>query len=141
MAISVLIPQQAQTPTQKKRSDFSKIFEQVAPIAGSVVGGIVGGPPGASAGGALGRQFGGQVGDMIAAPKVTGGDNYTAGYKPGVESNALSRRAELKTKDPMTALQEAQAALALRSPDEQKEYGPVINQAMLEARRNKGGMA
>lgn len=139
---SVLIPQQAQAPTQKKRSDFSKIFEQAAPIVGSVVGGIYGGPAGASAGGALGKQFGGQIGDTFAPPSISGGGMETIGYKAANnDANALSRRAEMQVKDPITALKEAQAALAVRSPDEQKEYGPVLNQAILEARRQKGVMA
>lgn len=140
---SVLIPQQAQAPTEKKRSGFSQIFEQVAPMAaGAAAGYFSGGNPAAiAAGQQFGQRFGGQIGDAITPPKTTGGNMETLGYKPGPESNALSRRADMQVKDPVSTLQEAKAALAVRSPDEQKEYGPVINQAILEARRQKGVMA
>lgn len=138
MTTSVLIPRQAERQKQSTRSDFSKIVETAAPIALQAVGTAYGGPAGGAAGAAVGKQFGAQMGDTLSPAKITGGGTETVGYQ---QADALTRRAQLQTQDPMTALKEAQAALAVRSPDEQKEYGPVLNQAILEARRQKGVMA
>lgn len=139
MTTSVLIPVQQETPKQKKRSGFSQTFEALAPTIGTVAGTILSGgnPAGGAAGGALGRQFGGQIGDAVAPGTTVGGETVNAGFKPA-DSNAMQRRQEMLTKDPLTTLQEAQAALALRSPDEQKQYGPALEQAMNEARRERG---
>lgn len=138
MTKSVLIPQQVEEPKQKKRSGFSRVFEAAAPTVGTVVGGALGGPVGAAAGGMIGQQFGGQIGDAAAPGTVVGGGMVGAGFKEAPAGSAIQRRQEALTKDPLTTLQEAQAALALRSPDEQKQYGPALEQAMNEARRERG---
>lgn len=145
MTKSVLIPQQVEEPKQKKRSGFSQFMEGglgvVGGVAGAMAGGVAGGPAGAVAGGlggtSAGMGLGRTIGDAVAPGTTVGGETVNAGFKPA-DSNAMQRRQEMLTKDPLTTLQEAQAALALRSPDEQKQYGPALEQAMNEARRERG---
>lgn len=126
MARQVMMPQ--------KKNDMSQLLQMGGTVAGGILGGLAGGPAGAIGGASGGGALAGSVGNMVG---IDGGGSAMERRLQAQASPTQTPQVE----DPMTALQNARVALAQQPKEIQQEYTPILQAAMLKAKRGNGGIA
>lgn len=156
---SVLMPQQEQQAVQKSGGKYSNALKIGGLLAGGALGVATGGATipamlgGAVTGAGSGAGLGGLIGEMVDPEKQkvvgqapTGVSNVPVAEKIAApQSTAMDRRFNQLQEDPVLALTGAQKALEFQPKEIQAQYQPVINQALIQAQRQRrydsGGIA
>lgn len=127
----------AQINRPRKPNDAGELFQMVGAVIGGIAGGMTGGPVGAAKGAATGAALGGTAGNLLGA------NDQPQGPQP-VQSgrmDALARRQKLAETDDLTALRNAEVAVAQLPEPQRQELVPVLTQARILAERRRRGVS
>ena len=129
---------------QRRQDRIGSMIPGLLSTAGSLVGGMFGGPVGAAAGGKVGETVGGAVAQPNAQPAAVGGSDQPAMGRsspgasgqpsPAANQSSMQRRMS----ESQSELASAEAALKDLSPEQQRAYGPTIQNAR-RYERSQGG--
>lgn len=112
-------------PIQAQESPLKRILQ----VGGAIAGGVAGSPGGA-AGIAKGAATGGGIGSFA-------GDLVTKAPPQTVESEGMARRIQTIDQNPLSQIQQAQAAVKSLPPDQFPEVRKAFESAMAIARQNQ----
>lgn len=127
---------------QRRQDRIGSIIPGLLSTAGSIVGGAYGGPAGAAAGGKVGGAVGGAVAEPNKQPATVGGAGAIGQSSPGasgrIDPAANQTAMQRRMAESQTELANAEAALKDLTPEQQKTYGPTIQNAR-RYERSQGG--
>lgn len=120
-------------PVQYQKKGKSEAIGQAGTVVGGVLGAIYGGgPAGAYKGAQMGGAIGGAAGNMF--DQQTEGPGSIPSQQGGMGADIPDATVE---NNPEKTLMEAQMALKDASPEQQQQYGPAIQSALLKLRRER----
>lgn len=110
-------------------------MSQALPFVGAAVGGIMSGGAGAGVGFSAGQT-------AAPAAEAAFGSKTPQAAQMTSDDSAISRRMQQIDEDPLSNIRDAKSALSYLPPEQQKEYGPALDEAykraMAQQRQSQG---